>query len=118
MTYNKNLWSAKFGQKNILIGKKHLIGKSFGPKKIFGWKKSFSERNIWYKISFIGIQILERKHLLVPKKILLPSSASTQLNSTSTSTSIEAEIALFPFSDTPPSHPPNRKSSEMVYYFN
>ena len=28
----------------------------------------------------------------------LPSSASTQLNSTSTS--IEAEIALFPFSDT------------------
>ena len=32
---------------------------------------------------------------------LLPSSASTQLNSTSTQ--IEAEIALFPFSDT---HPP------------
>ena len=36
----------------------------------------------------------------------LPSSASTQLNSTSTS--IEAEIALFPFSDT---HPATRKST-------
>ena len=36
----------------------------------------------------------------------MPSSASVQLNSTSAS--IEAEIALFPNSDTPPTRPPTR----------
>ena len=54
------MWSAKFCQNNILIGKKHLIGKLFWSKK---------DCYIWYTISFIGIQILEQKHLLVPKKI-------------------------------------------------
>ena len=34
----------------------------------------------------------------------MPSSASTQLNSTTIS--IEAEIALFPVSDKPPTQPP------------
>ena len=46
----------------------------------------------------------------------LPSSASTQLNSTSVS--IEAEIALFPVSDKPPTHPPTRRSSDLELCLN
>ena len=42
----------------------------------------------------------------------LPSWASTQINSTSTS--IEAEIVLFPFSNKPPTHPPTHPTVKVV----
>ena len=45
-------------------------------------------------------------------KLILPSSASTQFNSSSTS--IEAEMVLFPFDPAthPPTHPPGKVSIE------
>ena len=81
MTYNKNLWSAKFGQKNILIGKKHLIGKSFGPKKIFGWKKSFSEKQKFgTKFHLLEYKFWNENIYWSPKKFYC--QAQPQLNST------------------------------------
>ena len=52
----------------------------------------------------------EKVYTIKIRTVLHNDFAKLSLNSTSTS--IEAEIALFPFSDThPPDHPPTRKST-------
>ena len=77
------------------------------------WIMHYFKFNKPFNLTLRAIISLKNNSLeITSHEIFLPSSVSTQL--LSTSTSIEAEIVLFPFSDThPATQPPTRKSSEM-----